>query len=58
MPVGVSGTTETKIGLTRSDDQMISNFSYVNEPKKIGVVTSINARGNANDADLPYGASN
>jgi hypothetical protein len=58
IPIGVTGTQQSSLGLTRGEDQMIPNFGYTADSKKIGIVTNINSRGTATGADLPYGASN
>ena len=58
VPVGIKGTMKSKLGMTKSEDQMIGDFSYVADTKNIGIVTSIHAKGNAYTADLPYWAGN
>jgi hypothetical protein len=58
IPIGVTGTLPTSLGLTRGEDQMIPNFGYTSDSKKIGIITKITSRGSQMGADLPYGASN
>jgi len=58
VPVAIKSTMESTLGMSKTEDQMIGDFSYTGDSKKIGTVTKITEKGNAYTADLPYWAGN